>query len=106
MRESQSNPGDFVLSVQTDDKVTHVKIRWHDDIYDISGGDNFSTLYDLIEHYRLNPMVETCGTIVHLNEPYNPTRISAANINTYVEQLQQHSSENGHEKVNWFYGQT
>lgn len=28
VRESQSKPGDFVLSVRTDDKVTHVKIRW------------------------------------------------------------------------------
>ena len=28
VRESQSKPGDFVLSVRTDDKVTHVMIRW------------------------------------------------------------------------------
>lgn len=27
MRESQSKPGDFVLSVRTDDRVTHVMIR-------------------------------------------------------------------------------
>lgn len=27
VRESQSMPGDFVLSVRTDDKVTHVMIR-------------------------------------------------------------------------------
>lgn len=27
VRESQSKPGDFVLSVRTDDKVTHVMIR-------------------------------------------------------------------------------
>lgn len=27
VRESQSQPGDFVLSVRTDDKVTHVMIR-------------------------------------------------------------------------------
>ena len=27
VRESQSKPGDYVLSVRTDDKVTHVKIR-------------------------------------------------------------------------------
>lgn len=28
VRESQSKPGDFVLSVRTDDKVTHVMIRY------------------------------------------------------------------------------
>lgn len=28
VRESQSQPGDLVLSVRTDDKVTHVKIRY------------------------------------------------------------------------------
>lgn len=28
VRESQSQPGDFVLSVRTDDKVTHVMIRY------------------------------------------------------------------------------
>lgn len=27
VRESRSKPGDFVLSVRTDDKVTHVMIR-------------------------------------------------------------------------------
>lgn len=28
VRESQSKPGDFVLSVRTDDKMTHVMIRY------------------------------------------------------------------------------
>lgn len=28
VRESQSKPGDFVLSVRTDDRVTHVMIRF------------------------------------------------------------------------------
>jgi SH2 domain len=28
VRESQSKPGDYVLSVRNDDKVTHVMIRW------------------------------------------------------------------------------
>jgi tyrosine-protein phosphatase non-receptor type 11 len=27
VRESQSKPGDYVLSVRTDDRVTHVMIR-------------------------------------------------------------------------------
>ena len=33
VRESQSKPGDFVLSVRTDDKVTHVMIRSQVSLY-------------------------------------------------------------------------
>ncbi|XP_017034838.1 tyrosine-protein phosphatase corkscrew isoform X4 [Drosophila kikkawai] len=87
VRESQSKPGDFVLSVRTDDKVTHVMIRWQDKKYDVGGGESFGTLSELIEHYKRNPMVETCGTVVHLRQPFNATRITAAGINARVEQL-------------------
>ncbi|KAH8360738.1 hypothetical protein KR084_001608 [Drosophila pseudotakahashii] len=87
VRESQSKPGDFVLSVRTDDKVTHVMIRWQDKKYDVGGGESFATLSELIDHYKRNPMVETCGTVVHLRQPFNATRITAAGINARVEQL-------------------
>ncbi|XP_051859811.1 tyrosine-protein phosphatase corkscrew isoform X1 [Drosophila albomicans] len=87
VRESQSKPGDFVLSVRTDDKVTHVMIRWQDKKYDVGGGDSFATLSELIAHYKRNPMVETCGTVVHLRQPFNATRITAAGINARVDQL-------------------
>uniref|UniRef100_A0A1S4GFJ7 Tyrosine-protein phosphatase non-receptor type n=2 Tax=Anopheles gambiae TaxID=7165 RepID=A0A1S4GFJ7_ANOGA len=92
VRESQSKLSDFVLSVRADDKVTHVMIRWHEKMYDVGGGQKFATLCDLIEHYKRNPMVETCGTVVHLRQPFNATRITAAGINDRVEQLQR---ENG-----------
>uniref|UniRef100_A0A1Q3FV66 protein-tyrosine-phosphatase n=1 Tax=Culex tarsalis TaxID=7177 RepID=A0A1Q3FV66_CULTA len=92
VRESQSKPGDFVLSVRTEDKVTHVMIRWHENKYDVGGGQQFGTLCELIEHYKRNPMVEICGTVVHLRQPFNATRITAAGIDARVEQLQR---ENG-----------
>lgn len=92
VRESQSKPGDFVVSVRTEDKVTHVMIRCHENKYDVGGGQKFNTLCDLIEHYKRNPMVETCGTVVHLRQPFNATRITAAGIDARVEQLQR---ENG-----------
>lgn len=92
VRESQSKPGGFVLSVRTDDEVTHVMIRWQDNKYDVGGGEKFATLCELIEHYKKNPMVETCGTVVHLRQPFNATRITAAGIDARVEQLQK---ENG-----------
>lgn len=99
VRESQSKPGDFVLSVRTDDKVTHVMIRWHENKYDVGGGEKFNTLCELIEHYKGNPMVETCGTVVHLRQPFNATRITAAGINARVEQLQKENGGHCYGKV-------
>lgn len=99
VRESQSKPGDFVLSVRTDDKVTHVMIRWQDSKYDVGGGEKFTTLCELIEHYKRNPMVETCGTVVHLRQPFNATRITAAGINARVEQLQKENGGHCYGKV-------
>ncbi|XP_071451599.1 tyrosine-protein phosphatase non-receptor type 11-like isoform X1 [Hetaerina americana] len=93
VRESQSKPGDYVLSVRTDDKVTHVMIRCQDNRYDVGGGEKFDSLSELIEHYKRNPMVETSGTVVHLKQPFNATRINASGIHSRVKELQK---ENGH----------
>lgn len=91
VRESQSKPGDYVLSVGTDDKVTHVMIRYqveeNDGKYDVGGGEKFESLSDLVEHYKKNPMVETTGTVVHLKQPFNATRISASTIQSRVQVL-------------------
>ncbi|XP_043919015.1 tyrosine-protein phosphatase non-receptor type 11-like, partial [Protopterus annectens] len=97
VRESQSKPGDFVLSVLTSEeklengdrrpKVTHVMIRFQDGKYDVGGGERFDTLTDLVEHYKKNPMVEISGIVVHLKQPFNATRINAANIENRVKEL-------------------
>ncbi|PSN51601.1 Tyrosine-protein phosphatase non-receptor type 11 [Blattella germanica] len=92
VRESQSKPGDYVLSVRTDDRVTHVMIRCQDNCYDVGGGERFDSLSELIEHYKRNPMVETSGTVVHLKQPFNATRINASGIDSRVKELQK---ENG-----------
>uniref|UniRef100_A0A8C1VDJ8 protein-tyrosine-phosphatase n=1 Tax=Cyprinus carpio TaxID=7962 RepID=A0A8C1VDJ8_CYPCA len=98
VRESQSHPGDFVLSVRTGDdktdtsdgkpKVTHVMIRCQHDLkYDVGGGEKFDSLTDLVEHYKKNPMVETLGTVLQLKQPLNTTRINAAEIEIRVREL-------------------
>ncbi|XP_014483754.1 PREDICTED: tyrosine-protein phosphatase corkscrew-like isoform X2 [Dinoponera quadriceps] len=92
VRESQSKPGDFVLSVRTDDRVTHVMIRFQDNKYDVGGGHKFDSLSELIEYYKRNPMVETSGSVVHLRQPFNATRINASDIESRVRQLHK---ENG-----------
>lgn len=48
----------------------------------------FDSLADLIEYYKQNPMVETSGTVVHLKQPFNATRINALGVHSRVQQLQ------------------
>ncbi|KAL7978671.1 hypothetical protein Chor_010714, partial [Crotalus horridus] len=82
VRSSQSKPGDFVLSVLTNEdkadtgdrkpRVTHIMIRYQlDGKYDVGGGERFDTLADLVEHYKKNPMVEKSGVVVHLKQVTN-----------------------------------
>ncbi|XP_059868523.1 tyrosine-protein phosphatase non-receptor type 11-like [Delphinus delphis] len=96
VRESQSKPGDFVLSVLTQQldradrqaRVTHVMIRFQPDgKYDVGGGERFDTLGDLVECYRKNPLVERSGTVVRLQQPLKTTRISATSIESRVREL-------------------
>lgn len=88
VRESQRQPGDFVLSVRTRDRVTHVIIRRQDNKYDVGGGKRFDDLVSLIEHYRNFPMVETTGEVLRLIQPFNATRIQVRHFHTRVKQLQ------------------
>lgn len=93
VRESQSKPGDFVLTVRLEDKITHVMIRHHIDAkYDVGGGEKFDDLTDLVEHYKKNPMVEKSGTVVQLKTPFNATRINAASIEDRVKVLQKENN--------------
>uniref|UniRef100_A0A3P9MHF7 protein-tyrosine-phosphatase n=1 Tax=Oryzias latipes TaxID=8090 RepID=A0A3P9MHF7_ORYLA len=113
VRESQSHPGDFVLSVRTGDDKTDsnrppsrlplgdmqsggcccrvhvftVTLFQHDLKYDVGGGEKFDSLTDLVEHYKKNPMVETLGTVLQLKQPLNTTRINAAEIESRVREL-------------------
>ncbi|XP_077998024.1 tyrosine-protein phosphatase non-receptor type 11-like [Glandiceps talaboti] len=87
VRESQSKPGDFVLSVRCEDRATHIMIRSQDNKYDVGGGERFDSLSDLVEHYKKNPMVETSGAVVNLKQPFNATRISASCIDNRVKEL-------------------
>lgn len=95
VRESHSKPGDYVLTVRTDDKVTHVMIRCTEGKFDVGGGERFESLSDLIDHYKSNPMVETSGTVVHLKQPFNATRITAATIESRVLILSKETQNNG-----------
>lgn len=96
VRESLSKPGDFVLSVLTDEisksggkRVSHIKIMCQSDRYTIGGSDMFDTLTDLVEHYKRKGIEEISGNWVYLKQPYYSTRVNAADIDSRVKQLDQ-----------------
>lgn len=102
VRESQSNPGDYVICARTEDKITHVKIRYKPDgKYDVGGGERFESLSELIEFYKRNPMVETSGTVVHLKTPFNATRITATTIDSRVRVLSKENTANSGKSGFW-----
>ncbi|KAL3862311.1 hypothetical protein ACJMK2_008289 [Sinanodonta woodiana] len=103
VRESQSKPGDFVLSVRSEDRVTHVKIRRNGVKFDVGGGQQFESLVDLVEHYRKNPMVETSGTVLHVKHPFYATRIAASGIDNRVKQLQKDTELEQNQKKGGFW---
>lgn len=43
-------------------------------------------------------MVETCGTVVHLKQPFNATRITAGGIETRIDQLQKDNGTSTYSK--------
>uniref|UniRef100_A0A673ARR2 protein-tyrosine-phosphatase n=1 Tax=Sphaeramia orbicularis TaxID=375764 RepID=A0A673ARR2_9TELE len=96
VRESLSKPGDFVLSVLTDEKnktggkrVSHIKIMCQNDRYTVGGSEAFDTLTDLVEFYKRKGIEEMSGNWVHLKQPYYSTRVNAADIDSRVKQLDQ-----------------
>uniref|UniRef100_A0A8P4KDG2 protein-tyrosine-phosphatase n=1 Tax=Dicentrarchus labrax TaxID=13489 RepID=A0A8P4KDG2_DICLA len=94
VRESLSKPGDFVLSVLTDEigkngakRVSHIKIMCQNDRYTVGGTEMFDTLTDLVEHYKVKGIEEVSGNWVYLKQPYYSTRVNAADIDSRVKQL-------------------
>ncbi|XP_075071915.1 tyrosine-protein phosphatase non-receptor type 6 [Mixophyes fleayi] len=98
VRESRSKPGDFVISVLTDDlkgdnlRVTHIKIICERDKYTL-GDVKFDTLTDLIELYKKKPIEEVSGARVHLKKPYYSTRVNAADIESRMKELNKTSEK-------------
>lgn len=59
----------YVNIFRVDDTVKHVMIRNIEGKYDFGGGAEFDTISELVEYYRINPMVEkNGGTVVHLKQ--------------------------------------
>uniref|UniRef100_A0A6I8NDQ3 Tyrosine-protein phosphatase non-receptor type n=1 Tax=Ornithorhynchus anatinus TaxID=9258 RepID=A0A6I8NDQ3_ORNAN len=96
VRESLSQPGDFVLSVLSDQpkagpgsppKVTHIKVMCEGGRYTVGGSETFDSLTDLVEHFKRTPIEEASGAFVYLRQPYYATRVNAADIENRVLEL-------------------
>ncbi|KAI0217927.1 Tyrosine-protein phosphatase non-receptor type 11 [Lamellibrachia satsuma] len=89
VRESLSKPGDFVLSVRMENKVTHVMIRCSEGKYCIEGCDGFDNLTELVKYYRETPMFETNGSCVILEVPFtHETHVSASRFSDRIKELE------------------
>ncbi|BFZ23249.1 hypothetical protein BsWGS_26288 [Bradybaena similaris] len=88
VRPSRSKPGDFVISVRCEDRLSHVKIRAQNGKYDVGGGERFDSLAQLVEHYKKSPMVDTSGTVVYIKHPLNNSRVTASSVKRRINQLQ------------------
>ncbi|XP_054999450.1 tyrosine-protein phosphatase non-receptor type 6 isoform X1 [Sorex araneus] len=97
VRESLSQPGDFVLSVLSDQpkagpgsalRVTHIKVMCEQGgRYTVGGTETFDSLTDLVEHFKKVGIEEASGTMVYLRQPYYATRVNAADIENRVLEL-------------------
>lgn len=61
-------------------QVFLVPMSFQDNKYDAGGGESFNSLTELVDHYKRNPMVESSGTVLHLKQPFNATKINASGI--------------------------
>ena len=79
VRPSQSNPGDYTLSVKVKKGVTHVRIQHKGDCYDCYGGEEFATLSELVQYYVENPgqLREKNGTVIILTQPIRSKEITS-----------------------------
>ncbi|XP_026500761.1 tyrosine-protein phosphatase corkscrew-like isoform X1 [Vanessa tameamea] len=88
VRESQTHPGEYVLSVRVRGRVSHVMIRKQQhNKYDVGSGEQFDDLVGLIEHFRSYPMIETSGDVLRLLQPVSGTRLRTDDIHTKVQDM-------------------
>eukprot|EP00079_Xenopus_tropicalis_P037315 XP_017951086.1 PREDICTED: tyrosine-protein phosphatase non-receptor type 6-like [Xenopus tropicalis] len=72
VRHSKKKPEDFSLSVRVKDSVTHIRIRYTGDYYDLYGGEPFVSLSGLVEFYTGQAnLQDTSGNRIELKYPLN-----------------------------------
>ncbi|PAA80179.1 hypothetical protein BOX15_Mlig005312g1 [Macrostomum lignano] len=94
VRASTNQDNALVLCVLVENlQVLHIRIYYDPKTgYDVGGGTKFKQLTELIEFYRRTPMVDKSGTVVHLKQPFNATRMTAAQIESRIQELEQQNN--------------
>ncbi|XP_065649932.1 tyrosine-protein phosphatase corkscrew isoform X2 [Hydra vulgaris] len=89
VRESQSQPGQFVLVVKCANGVQQVIISCRNNKYEIKSGPSFSSLQELIEYYVMNPKLHDVKdqSPIKLREPFQSTSFVASSINDRIAVL-------------------
>lgn len=88
IRNSANNQGNYVISARVQDKVTEIKILFENDKYNIGGGPQFSSIHDLLQHYKQKPLTEASGQVITLDIPLHSTSFSPLYIKQRIEQLE------------------
>lgn len=93
VRASNHSPGDYVLSARVNTEIAHVIIKHRGKKFDVGSGPTFTSLPDLVEHYRNNPMTESSGRVISLKAPFHATSFVPASIERRVEELEKESKD-------------
>ena len=93
VRASTHSPGNYVLSARVNGEIAHVIIQHRDKKFDVGGGPLFTSLPELVEHYRTNPMIETSGRVISLKMPFHATTFVPASIGKRVTELEKESKD-------------
>eukprot|EP00794_Sanderia_malayensis_P014896 gene14896-16442_t len=95
IRESQSRPGSYVLSLRNGNDIIEFLIAQRNGTFDLACGRgyNFPSLHHLLEYYKENPVVhKQTGATVQITEPLSISaerKRSDAALKTEFERLQQ-----------------
>ena len=72
IRRSEHSPNDYALTVRRDQDVHHLKIRNEGDCYDLYGGQQYSSLAQLVKNLRIqNYLVYEDNHPLVLKDPFN-----------------------------------
>ncbi|XP_065061410.1 tyrosine-protein phosphatase non-receptor type 11-like isoform X1 [Rhopilema esculentum] len=90
VRESQSQPGQFVISARCQSGVSHVIVKNRNGKFDVGSGLQFNSLALLVDYYRQNPQLRDANTQtdIKLVEPFYSTSFIARNIGERMQQLE------------------
>eukprot|EP00045_Choanoeca_perplexa_P017029 m.238854 g.238854 ORF g.238854 m.238854 type:complete len:876 (-) comp17431_c0_seq2:1743-4370(-) len=93
VRESESQPGQYSLSVFYKGKLKHYRIKVENSKHYVSDRHRFDTITDLIEYHKLN----SGGLVTRLRKPVNDQQPMSATLGHDKWELDHHEIELGRE---------